>query len=67
MIKGKKAGSWIPFIGGGSISLAMAISPLDVVADWWWVPLLIDWGSVPGVGFAIFYHAFRILKKVARF
>ncbi|SMF41419.1 hypothetical protein SAMN06296036_112161 [Pseudobacteriovorax antillogorgiicola] len=63
MIRGYKVGSWIPLLGGGCISIAAIVAPVDTVASLWWVPLLVDWGCVPGIGWAILYHASRLVGE----
>ncbi len=45
---GYKSGSWVPLIPGALTALGLWLLPVDAVARWWWVPLLVDWGCVPG-------------------
>jgi hypothetical protein len=49
-----RASSWIPLIGGVAGSVAFAISPVldGGLRPYFWVPLLTDWGCLPG-----FIHA----------
>jgi hypothetical protein len=52
----RDAESWIPFVGGISGVLALAFLPVEGAASYWWVPLIADWGSIPGTIFAIAFH-----------
>ena len=51
--------SWIPLLGGVLGSLAILIMPLRQGKPWVWIPLLLDWGSVPGLGYSLFVHMVR--------
>jgi hypothetical protein len=48
-IKGffQKAPSLIPLFGGLFGMLAILIVPLPSVRKWWWVPFVVDCGSIP--------------------
>ncbi len=48
-LRGRKAPSWIPLLGGGTLALALLIAPHNPWRNLWWVPLLLDWGSIPGL------------------
>src|SRR5215510_895806 len=54
--KGRKASSWIPLLGGSCGALALAISPVPQSSLLWWLPLLLDWGSVPGLLYPIILY-----------
>ena len=45
---GRKPESWIPLIGGVSGTLACLIAPSIEIRAWWWLPLLLDFGTLPG-------------------
>jgi hypothetical protein len=51
--------SWIPIVGGLSGAAAFKILPLSWLNDLWWLPLLLDMGSLPlltwTLVFLIFY------------
>jgi hypothetical protein len=51
----KKAPSWIPLVGGLCGALSVIALPVPGVRYWWWVPLVLDWGSVPGLLTTLFY------------
>lgn len=53
---GRKRGSWVPLVGGLLGALGFAIAPWNELRRLWYVPLLVDWGSLPGVLFTIFYY-----------
>jgi len=55
--------SWIPLIGGGCGVAAVLLVPVASVQEWWWVPLLLDWGSLPGIGHAIVWHLVHALGR----
>jgi hypothetical protein len=45
----RKYCSWIPLIGGVLGSVGFYLSPFDLLHGHWWIPLILDWGSVPGL------------------
>lgn len=58
-IQGVKAPSWIPLMGGLFGGIAMWILPSGDIRSWAWIPLLLDWGSLPGIGHSLLFHLFR--------
>ena len=48
---GRQVPSPVPFFGGLLALLAMLLAPLPSIRVWCWVPLLIDWGSIPAIVF----------------
>ncbi|MHC4202140.1 MAG: hypothetical protein ACYSU0_19285, partial [Planctomycetota bacterium] len=44
----RRLGSWVPYIGGVSGCVALLVVPIAGTAFWCWVPLLADWGCIPG-------------------
>ncbi|TWT38308.1 hypothetical protein KOR42_51890 [Thalassoglobus neptunius] len=40
--------SWIPLLGGGLFTIAMLIQPHPSVREFWWIPLICDYGCLPG-------------------
>jgi hypothetical protein len=44
--------SWIPLLGSCCGIVAVLVVPIDMIHRYWWVPTIIDWGTVPG-----FVHA----------
>jgi hypothetical protein len=55
-IRRRKAPSWIPLVGGVSGAIGILLLPLSDVHKWWWLPLVLDWGSLPGISHAIIYR-----------
>jgi len=51
--------SWIPFLGGISGLLGVLCLPVDGARLWWWLPLVLDWGSMPGTLLALLWHGVR--------
>jgi hypothetical protein len=45
----RPAPSWIPLIGGLSGLGALVFFPANLAHRLWWIPLVLDWGSVPGM------------------
>lgn len=54
-LRNRTPGSMIPFVGGLVGSLGFVASPWRSLAQWWWVPLILDLGTVPLIcQFAVF-------------
>ena len=51
--------SWIPLVGGLCGMLSLLVVPVPGAGRWWWVPLLVDWGSIPGIAVSIAYALLR--------
>ena len=60
----EKARSWVPLLGGGAGSLALLAIPTHGLKLWWWLPLLLDWGSLPGLFYTLAWHLFRAKPKI---
>jgi hypothetical protein len=48
--------SWMPLVGGGGLALGFATSGCQSLAAGWWVPLLLDWGCLPGFAHMAWHH-----------
>jgi hypothetical protein len=59
---GKKR-SWLPLLGGTAGSLALVVAPAPALNSAWWVPLLVDPGSVPGVVTTLVILLVRHVRK----
>jgi hypothetical protein len=55
-IKKAHSSSWIPLLAGIFLSLGFYFFPGNSVKNLAWIAFLIDWGSLPGISHAIFYH-----------
>lgn len=53
-----EAPSWTPLIAGLLGVLAALLLPLNL-SRYWWLPLLMDWGSAPGIIHALWWNIFR--------
>ncbi len=49
MIRRQHAPSVVPILGGIFGVGALLAAPIPVVHAWWWLPLLLDWGGLPGL------------------
>jgi len=50
--------SWIPFLAGILGAIGLLVIPLGFTA-FWWIPFFLDWGSLPGIGYSIWWHLAR--------
>ena len=48
-LRGRSTSSWIPLLGGVLGAVACVIAPDGALRHLWWVPLLADFGSAPGL------------------
>ena len=48
--------SWVPLLGGASGLIALLLCPLPGTTRWWWVPLLVDYGCLPGALHTAWYY-----------
>ena len=48
--------SAVPLIGGISGMIALLIIPIQDVAKWWWVPLILDYGCIPVFVHSVIHH-----------
>lgn len=62
-VRQEKAPSWIPLLGGGAGVLALFVLPVHFAKNWWLLPLLVDWGSLPGILYTIIWHILRMESK----
>jgi hypothetical protein len=54
----RRSPSWIPLIGGVAGCLALVAGGW-YGRKWCWIPIVLDWGSLPGIAHALAYHAIR--------
>jgi hypothetical protein len=55
-IEKRRPPSWVPLVAGLSGAIGLWVLPLAAAHKWWWVPLILDWGSLPGISHAVLYH-----------
>ncbi len=61
-LRHKQAGSWVPLVGGALLAGAAWMGPAEA-RRFWWVGLVLDWGSLPGLT----YTAARLIgRRLAR-
>jgi hypothetical protein len=46
-LRGRKTGSFIPFLGGFCGVFGMIFSGIGWLGRWAWVPLVVDFGTIP--------------------
>jgi hypothetical protein len=54
-IRRERTSSWIPIVGGLCGVAAALIVPFPLAKQFWWLPLLLDWGSLPGLSYTLIY------------
>ena len=54
--------SWIPLVGAVPGIAGALISPWPSVQSLWWLALLLDGGSAPGLGLTVIWHAWRVVR-----
>jgi H+/Cl- antiporter ClcA len=59
----KKHSSWIPLVGGVIAALGVGLIPNTEARSYWWIPLILDWGSVPGLLHAVGCGLVHVLRK----
>jgi hypothetical protein len=59
LIRQDKTPSWIPVIGGLCGCIAILIFPVSFVRPLWWLPVLLDWGSLPGLSYTVYCYLRR--------
>jgi hypothetical protein len=63
-VQKKKTSSWIPVIGGACGAISLAIVPVQGASWWWWLPLILDWGSIPGILVSLVYALARSRRSI---
>lgn len=60
----RKAPSWIPLLGGIFGVGACYVLPIGDFRWWWFMPLVVDWGSLPGIVDSLAFHLRRCASGV---
>ena len=55
-LRRRPAPSWLPLIGGLLGVTGFLLLPFSWAARVWWVPLFLDWGSIPGFTHTLLWH-----------
>jgi hypothetical protein len=58
-----EAPSWIPLLGGVFGVFGLGIIPLELAHRFCWLPLLLDYGSLPGILHTIYAHTARLIRR----
>ena len=60
----RKHSSWIPLAGGILASIGIITLPYAPVRLFFWIPLIVDWGCIPGILYsAAAFIYFRCVNK----
>ncbi len=58
--------SAIPFLGGIMGVVAMLTLPIKDLRPWWWLPLMLDYGSVPMFVYFFIWHLTSGLRNAGK-
>ena len=61
-VRHEETPSWIPLIGGVGGCIGVLVLPIDGASSWWWLPLVLDWGCLPGTLLTLTFHAWRAIR-----
>lgn len=59
LIRKKKTASWVPVFGGALGAVSFLIFPVPRLARWFWLPLILDYGCLPGILHTAFFFVIR--------
>jgi Na+-driven multidrug efflux pump len=54
-----KHSSWVPLVGGLFGVLGVRLLPIARLHSYWGLPLILDYGSLPGLLYTAWFLAFR--------
>lgn len=57
-VQRRHAQSWTPLLAGGLCAATLLLLPVGL-ERFWWVPFLLDWGSLPGITEAVVIHLLK--------
>jgi hypothetical protein len=60
-LRKKKSSSWIPLLGAGLC--ATGLYQIPRMHAYYWLPFLLDYGSVPGLAYTLYFHIRRLSAK----
>ena len=55
-VRKRRAASWIPLLGGVCGTISFLMLPIPSLGRLWMVPLIVDWGCLPGIVDTIVFH-----------
>ena len=47
--------SWVPLVGGVFASVGLGTLPVEGVKSYWWMPSILDYGSLPGLSYTAWF------------
>lgn len=59
----KSVGSWTPLLSGVCGAVGVWLLPVEGASRLAWVPLFLDWGSVPGLLYSAGYYVVYLRQK----
>ena len=62
VVRRGQSGSITPFLAGGLGAGGLLLMPWSGRTTWWWVPFMVDWGSVPFTIYTIAYVAWQAVR-----
>ncbi|MFN7935382.1 MAG: hypothetical protein U0R19_18785 [Bryobacteraceae bacterium] len=62
----KVHGSLVPLIGGVAGAAACILLPVDWLRRWWFVPLLVDPGSLPLMSITAVFAVGQLFKRLTK-
>ena len=58
-VRKQRTASWTPALGAVLLAIGFGYAPWPELAALWWLPFLLDWGSLPGLAYTVLWHARR--------
>ena len=65
-VQKRESSSWIPLLGGMLGAAGLLLIPFAPTQKWWWLPLVLDWGCLPGISYSILFHLVRAIRTGSR-
>jgi len=61
-VRKEEAPSWIPLVGGVLGVFGLGVIPIELAHRLCWLPLLLDYGSLPGILHTIYAFVARLVR-----
>jgi hypothetical protein len=55
----RKHVSWVPLCGGICGCVSLLLLPIAQIKPFWWVPLVVDYGCLLGLGYTALWHVWH--------
>jgi len=55
-VRRERTASWSPLLGAALLSLGLKAAPVHALNELWWLPFVLDWGSLPGLLYTAYWH-----------